>query len=197
LKLARISNKIYAHLNFYGLLINIRKSPAARGCMGYEVFLGLGSNQGLCSNNLKNAIAALTSHKGLKLVRVSKIYQTEPQEFKEQPWFYNQVVLIDVHEPWTPWKLLNLLADIEKQMGRIKRVSKGPRIIDLDILTFGDVIIHEQGLRIPHPLMKKRAFVLVPMLEIRPGFIFPDGESLIDAAGRLSCRVEGLKIYQS
>ena len=165
--------------------------------MGYEVFISLGSNQGLCINNLKNAIAALISPEGLKLVRASGIYQTEPQELKKQPWFYNQVILLDVRESWTPWKLLNLLMDIEQQMGRIKKGNKGPRIIDLDILTYGDMVLQDQGLIIPHPLMRKRAFVLVPMLDIQPEFVFPDGQGLTDALSRLSFRVEGLKIYQS
>lgn len=164
--------------------------------MGYEVFLSLGSNLGLCSNNLKNAIAAITKHEGLDLVLRSGIYKTEPQDITVQPWFYNQVVLFDVHEFWTPWSLLSLLLDIETRMGRTRTATKGPRIIDLDILTFGDMVINSDGLRIPHASMKKRAFVLVPMMDICPEYIFPDGESLKKTICGLSYKLEGKKIYQ-
>jgi len=164
--------------------------------LGCEVLLGLGSNLGLCRNNLQNAIASIFKHKGLRLVLQSGVYETQPQDIKDQPWFCNQVILLEVMEFWTPWSLLGLLTDIEKQMGRLKAEKKGPRIIDLDILAFGRMIIQEQSLQIPHVSMKKRAFVLVPMMEIYPDFIFPDGERLKTIIDKLEFKLEGNRIYQ-
>lgn len=164
--------------------------------MGYEALLGLGSNLGLCRNNLQNAIALIIKHKGLRLIRQSGVYETQPQDITDQPWFCNQVILLHAMDFWTPWSLLALLGDIEKQMGRLKSVKKGPRIIDLDILVFGRMVIQEQGLRIPHVSMKKRAFVLVPLMEIYPDFVFPDGERLKTIIDKLEFKVEGNRIYQ-
>ncbi len=165
--------------------------------MVYEVFLSLGSNLGLCSKNLQNAIAAITEHKGLRLVRQSGVYKTEPQELADQPWFYNQVILLDVQEFWTPGNLLALLKSIEIRMGRTRTTDKGPRTIDLDILTFGGLVIDLDGLKIPHASIKKRAFVIVPMLDICPeDYIFPCGESLKKLADRLDFRLEENRIHQ-
>jgi 2-amino-4-hydroxy-6-hydroxymethyldihydropteridine diphosphokinase len=158
--------------------------------------LGLGSNLGLCRNNLQNAIACILKHKGLRLIRQSGIYETQPQDITDQPWFCNQVILLHVMEFWTPWSLQVLLTDIEKQMGRSKKEQKGPRIIDLDILVFGRMVIQENGLQIPHVSMKKRAFVLVPMMEIYPEFVFPDGERLNATIDKLVFKLEGNRIYQ-
>lgn len=164
--------------------------------MGVEVFLGLGSNIGLCSNNLQNAIAAIIENKGIRLIRQSKVYETQPLEFPHQPWFHNQVILVDVFESLTPRRLLNLLKDIETRMGRTRSSSKGPRIIDLDILTYGNMVIAEQGLRIPHVSIKNRAFVLVPMMDICPDFVFPDGECLKKIIDKLEFKLEENRICQ-
>ncbi len=158
--------------------------------------MSLGSNLGLCRNNLQKAIAAITRHKGLRLVQKSRVYETEPQDIADQPWFCNQTILLDVREFWSPWSLLTLLKKIEDQMGRAGRTNKGPRIIDLDILTFGAVLIDRPGLRIPHPAMKNRAFVLVPMMEICPEYIFPDGKSLKMVIDKVEFKLEKNRIYQ-
>ena len=168
-----------------------------RDKMSHEVFLSLGSNLGLCSNNLQNAIAAITEHEGLKMVRGSGIYETQPQDIAGQPWFCNQVILLDVRKFWTPWSLLALLKDIEIRMGRTRTKCKGPRIIDLDILTYGNMIIDRDGLQIPHASMKKRAFVVVPMMDICPEYIFPNGESLRNVSDKLEFRLEQNRIYQN
>lgn len=164
--------------------------------MGSSVFIGLGSNIGLCSNNLENAIAAIAGHKGISIIQRSKVYETEPQEYPDQPWFCNQVILLDVLDCWSPSDLLKLLQGIENKMGRKRDAAKGPRLIDLDILAFGNQVIVQKALRIPHPAMKRRAFVLVPMMEICPDFIFPDGEKLRTVIGRIGYKVAGCRIYQ-
>lgn len=164
--------------------------------MGNKIFIGLGSNLGLCSNNLQNAIAAITGHRGLHLVQSSPVYQTEPQGFKNQPWFLNQVIHLKVDGFWTPWSLLTLLKGIEVKMGRQKRAGQGPRVIDLDILVFRDRVIDEADICIPHPSMKQRAFVLVPLMDICPDFVFPDGQCLKSILDNVNFTLEENRIYQ-
>ncbi len=164
--------------------------------MGEKVFVSLGSNLGLCNNNLQNAIKAISRQVNLKLLSQSSVYQTEPQEYKKQPWFTNQVILLEAGKWWTPWKLLNSLRKIETGMGRTREIRKGPRVIDLDILTYGDRIINHQNLHIPHAQMKQRAFVLVPLMEIDPDYIFPCGVSLKTVMDKVNFKLEGNRIYQ-
>lgn len=164
--------------------------------LGHDVYLSLGCNLGLCSNNLQKAIRSITESKGLRLIKSSAVYRTEPQDRRRQPWFFNQVVLLEVGKFWTPWSLLHHLRDIEKSMGRCRSTAKGPRLIDLDILIFGKLILNSNDIKIPHSSMKKRAFVLVPMKEIDPEYHFPEGESLQHVLEQLYYRVEGDRIYQ-
>lgn len=164
--------------------------------MGYEAFISLGSNLGLCSKNLQKAIAAISILTGLKILSESRIYYTEPQDMLDQPWFFNQVISVELEEHITPATLLEFLKDIEKKMGRLPGIIKGPRIIDLDILIFGDKVVSSQELTIPHPQMKNRAFILIPLQEISPCFIFPDGESIAEAVRKIDFRVENNRIYQ-
>lgn len=164
--------------------------------MGYEAFISLGSNMGLCSKNLQKAIAAMSTLAGLKILSKSGIYYTEPQDMLEQPWFINQVVCVGLEEQITPTMLLKFLKEIEQKMGRLPGILKGPRVIDLDILIFGNKVVRSQELIIPHPQMKKRAFVLIPLQEISPDFIFPDGESVAEAVKKIQFRVVKNRIYQ-
>lgn len=103
----------------------------------------------------------------------------------------------------TPHGLLDALLNIETRMGRSRARESGeggrfgPRIIDLDILLFGDLSLKDERLELPHPRVKKRAFVLVPLVEVAPDLILPDGESAAAALERLTYRLEGQYIYQS
>ena len=126
------------------------------------VYLSLGSNVGDRAGNLNAAIERLRALG--EVVAVSSFYETEPVEFTAQPWFLNCAVKLDTEK--TPEQLLAGLLDIEQQLGRRRGRDKGPRIIDLDILLFGDLIVKEQGLTIPHPAMHERRFVLEPLAEI-------------------------------
>ena len=130
--------------------------------MHEPVYLSLGSNVGDRAGNLNAAIDRLRSFG--EVAEVSSFYETEPVEFTAQPWFLNCAVRMDTEK--TPEQLLAGLLDIEQQLGRRRGRDKGPRIIDLDILFFGDLIIKEQGLTIPHPAMHERRFVLEPLAEI-------------------------------
>ena len=102
---------------------------------------------------------------------MSSIYETEPRELLDQPWFLNQVV--EAETTLFPRQLLARLLKIEQEMGRQRQIAKGPRIIDLDILLFGNVIVRGAGLDIPHPRMADRRFVLEPLAELAPAIRHP------------------------
>ena len=130
------------------------------------VYIALGSNLGDRVENLLLARERIVSPH-VRLTRASSIYETAPREVLDQPWFLNQVVAADT--TLFPRQLLARLLRIEQEMGRRRTMDKGPRVIDLDILLFGDVIIHAAGLEIPHPRMAERRFVLEPLAELAPG----------------------------
>ena len=134
------------------------------------VFLSLGSNVGDRENNLRAAIAALPEL-GVKIKKVSSIYETEPVDLLEQPWFLNCVV--EGETAVLPVALLRELRALEKRMGSKKLVASGPRLIDLDILVYGGQTIDSPELQGPHARMHLRRFVLAPLAEIAPGVKHP------------------------
>jgi len=129
------------------------------------VYLSLGSNVGGREGNLHKAIAAFPAA-GVRVKRVSSLYETQPVDYLQQAWFLNCVVQGETRLP--PLDLLSALRGIETAMGSKKEFPKGPRLIDLDILLYGDEIVDTQELQIPHPRMTQRRFVLVPLAEISP-----------------------------
>lgn len=137
--------------------------------MNSTVYLSLGSNIGDRAENLNAAIDRLRSVG--EIVQVSSFYETEPVEFAAQAWFLNCVIALDTEK--TPQELLASILDIEQQMGRRRAQKKGPRVIDIDILLFGNLIVDEPGLTIPHPAMHERRFVLEPLAEIAPDVRHP------------------------
>lgn len=134
------------------------------------IYLSLGSNIGDRALNVARAIEALPP-RGVRVVRQSSLYETEPVELRAQEWFLNCVA--EVETDLTPQELLHALLEIERSMGRLRITPKGPRIIDMDILFFGSAIVSQAGLEIPHPRMAERRFVLVPFAEIAPGAVHP------------------------
>ncbi|MDQ1408792.1 MAG: 2-amino-4-hydroxy-6-hydroxymethyldihydropteridine diphosphokinase [Acidobacteriaceae bacterium] len=134
------------------------------------VFLSLGSNVGDRENNLRAAIAAL-HEVGVKAKKVSSIYATEPVDLLEQRWFLNCVVEGETTAP--PAELLKALRELERRMGSKKLVARGPRLIDLDILVYGQQTIDSPELQVPHPRMHLRRFVLAPLAEIAPDLNHP------------------------
>jgi 2-amino-4-hydroxy-6-hydroxymethyldihydropteridine diphosphokinase len=142
-----------------------------------NVFLGLGSNMGDRKVNIKTASDLIEKNIG-KIAKRSHLYETQPWGQPEQEWFYNQVVMINT--TLDPRGLLEAVGYVERQMGRKRAEKWGPRVIDVDILFYGKRIIRDKGLEIPHPELHKRAFVLVPMMEIAPEYEHPTLHKQID-----------------
>jgi 2-amino-4-hydroxy-6-hydroxymethyldihydropteridine diphosphokinase len=137
---------------------------------GKLIYLSLGSNLGDRAANLERAIAALPEA-GVRVLRRSSLYETEPVDFLAQPWFLNCVV--EAETSLMPRQLLHALQAIERKFGRKKRIVRGPRVIDLDILFYGASVIRTQEIEVPHPRMHKRRFVLAPLAELAPGLRHP------------------------
>jgi 2-amino-4-hydroxy-6-hydroxymethyldihydropteridine diphosphokinase len=134
------------------------------------LYLSLGSNIGNRLENLRAASAALPDA-GVRVRLVSKIYETEPVDYLQQDWFLNCVV--EAETQLAPAELLQHLREIEADLGSAKAFAKGPRIIDVDILFYGDAVINSPELQVPHPRMPQRKFVLVPLAEIAPDMRHP------------------------
>jgi 2-amino-4-hydroxy-6-hydroxymethyldihydropteridine diphosphokinase len=128
------------------------------------VYLSLGSNLGDRAANLRTAIKELQEIG--EVVAVSSFYETEPMEVADQPWFLNCAVALKTK--LMPRQFLTRMLKIERDMGRRRVRPKGPRTIDIDILLFGDSIVHTPQLDVPHPAMHQRRFVLQPLAEIAP-----------------------------
>jgi 2-amino-4-hydroxy-6-hydroxymethyldihydropteridine diphosphokinase len=133
-------------------------------------FLSLGSNLGDRGKNITDALALLQKQ-GVEILKISSLYETQPVDFPSQPWFYNQ--LVEIKTKAQPEAFLELVRKIEQKMGRKRRLKKGPRIIDIDIVLAEDYVIHKKELEIPHPRMEKRNFVLLPFVEISPETVHP------------------------
>ncbi|HEX5732373.1 MAG TPA: 2-amino-4-hydroxy-6-hydroxymethyldihydropteridine diphosphokinase [Blastocatellia bacterium] len=137
-----------------------------------RIYLGLGSNLGEREANLKEA-ARLIGKLGLTIIGASSIYETEPVGYADQPWFLNQVVEVASARAIAPAELLESLLRIEREMGRRPSVPDGPRLIDIDLLLYGDMVLSQAGIILPHPRMHLRRFVLQPMAEIAPDVEHP------------------------
>ena len=142
------------------------------------VHLALGSNLGDRAANLTHARALLSEF--VSDIRCSSIYETPPWGVTDQPPFLNQVVTGTTS--LAPLSLLNRLKAIERDMGRKKTARYGPRIIDLDILLYGERVINYRRLQVPHPRMHERAFVLVPLAELSPRLVIPGSSLMVEDA---------------
>jgi len=146
--------------------------------------------------NLAAALRRLAELPDMELAGASPVYVTEPQELKDQPWFHNQVVRLRAGPSWTPERLLVALKGLEADLGRTAGVRFGPRVIDLDLLLFGRAVLDTPALTLPHPRLRRRAFVLVPLRDVAPGLIFPDGGTLEQALADVAFALEGRTIRQ-
>ena len=134
-----------------------------------HIYLALGSNMGDRLANLEKARQALAPQ--VRIIMASAIYETTPWGYIEQEDFLNQV--LEAETELLPLELLNWLKDIEERLGRKKGFRNGPRMIDVDILFYGELILEMEQLQIPHARLHERAFVLVPLADIAPQFVHP------------------------
>lgn len=135
-----------------------------------KVFIAFGSNIGDRYETVYKAFKLLEENQ-MKIVKKSKIYETEPYGYKEQPPFINGVILVETHLSCR--EVLERLLSIEKQLGRERIIRWGPRTIDLDIIFYNNEVYNEEDLKVPHPDMQNREFVLKPLCDIDPDFIHP------------------------
>jgi len=150
-----------------------------------RVFLELGSNLGDRAQMLARG-RALLEEPDLRIVGVSRVYESPPWGMADQPWFLNQVVQIRTGLP--PRALLSRCLDIEAQLGRVRTVRWGPRTIDIDILLYDGLEMNTPDLIIPHPRLRQRAFALIPLEELAPGLVLPDGTAVESALAALPDR---------
>jgi 2-amino-4-hydroxy-6-hydroxymethyldihydropteridine diphosphokinase len=152
-----------------------------------KTFVGLGSNLGERESQIRLALDDLARLPSTRVVRASSLYDTEPIGEVDQPNFLNAVVQLDTE--LTARRLLWNLQLIERRLGRVRNRRWGPRTIDLDLLLYGELRIEEPDLRVPHPELTRRAFVLVPLVELDPMLVHPEsGETLLEHLARLKTR---------
>jgi len=143
-------------------------------------YLGLGSNLGAKAHNLAAALSLLARDPGLTLRRVSSVYLTQPVGLTDQPDFLNLVSCFETTLP--PEALLEVVLSVEERLGRVRTTRWGPRTVDVDILLIDTLQISRPELTVPHPRMRERQFVLVPLAEIAPDVELPDGVPIRDLA---------------
>ncbi|MBI5710104.1 MAG: 2-amino-4-hydroxy-6-hydroxymethyldihydropteridine diphosphokinase [Candidatus Eisenbacteria bacterium] len=152
-----------------------------------RAFVGLGSNLGEREAMIRLALDDLARLPETRLVRASSLYDTEPLGDIEQPNFLNAVAQLETG--LDPRQLLWNLLLVEKRLGRVRTRRWGPRVIDLDLLLYGGEVIEEPDLRVPHPELTRRSFVLVPLVELDPLLVHPEtGETLLAHLSRLNTR---------
>jgi 2-amino-4-hydroxy-6-hydroxymethyldihydropteridine diphosphokinase len=137
--------------------------------MTHIIYISLGSNLGDRPTNLRNAIINISPN--VKVVTQSSVYETEPWGYSDQPSFLNQI--IKANTDLAPFDLLAFIKEIEVSMGRQETFRFGPRLIDLDILFYDDLVLGTPKLSIPHPRIIERSFVLIPLAEIAPDLYHP------------------------
>ncbi|WP_165077173.1 MULTISPECIES: 2-amino-4-hydroxy-6-hydroxymethyldihydropteridine diphosphokinase [unclassified Desulfovibrio] len=160
-------------------------------------YISLGSNCADAARMLACAARRVGRLAGVEVQAASPVYSTEPQEDANQPWFLNQVLKLGLVASWRAPALVTALLDIETAMGRVRDPARrfGPRVIDLDLLLFGEERCAAADCTVPHPRLLRRAFVLVPLLDVAPG-ISLDGVPLSGALQELDFRLCGNKIFQ-
>jgi len=148
-----------------------------------RAYVGLGSNLGEREATLSEALARLGALEGIDVVAVSSFRETDPVGVLDQPQFANAAAALETS--LTPRELLDSLLEVERSLGRDRSREErwGPRTIDLDLLLYGNEVVDEPGLEVPHPRLAERPFVLEPLLELDPELRLPDGRALRDLHG--------------
>ncbi len=158
---------------------------SAAGTEWVTAYLGLGANLGDKQETIQQALLELDALPTIKVVAVSSLHQTVPVGITDQPDFLNGAAAIQT--TLTPQELLAQVLQMEQRLGRVRTVRWGPRTIDIDILAFGDEIVSQPHLTIPHPRLEERAFALLPLAEIAPDLRLPgESETLQKKAARIA-----------
>ena len=164
-----------------------------------RAYVSLGSNCESAAAMLEAALAALAALPDMRMGAASPVYRTEPQEYADQPWFHNQVVELLPGASWQPCCLVEALLGIEARLGRVRSADPdlryGPRVIDADLLLFGQLRSADPHCIVPHPRLTGRAFALRPLLDVAPQLVV-EGLPVSQWLERLNCRVEGDRIFQ-
>lgn len=145
-----------------------------------RAYVGLGANLGEREATIRRALDLLAAEPGVEVAAVSALRETDPVGYADQPRFLNGAAALETTLPAR--ELLGLLLSVERALGRDRsgEARFGPRTIDLDLLLFGDTVIDEPGLTVPHPRLAERTFVLEPLDELDPGLVLPDGRRVQD-----------------
>jgi len=151
-----------------------------------RAYVGLGSNLGDRKATLEAALRRLDESGRVRVVKRSSIYETEPIGYAEQPWFYN--LAVEIETELDPEELLTFTKQVEQELNRTREIHWGPRTIDIDILLYDDVVATGNRLRLPHPEMVRRRFVLEPLVEIAPELTLPDGRPIADLLPRVAAQ---------
>lgn len=144
----------------------------------HEAYLSLGSNLGDKAENLSRAREEL-AHRGIQILQASSLYQTEPVDYKDQDWFLNQVLQVSTF--LEPEPLLDGCLQVETDLGRVRQVLRGPRLIDIDLLLYNHLSLNLPNLQIPHPRLHLRRFVLEPLAAIAPDVVHPILQKTVSA----------------
>jgi 2-amino-4-hydroxy-6-hydroxymethyldihydropteridine diphosphokinase len=160
--------------------------------MNHIVYIALGTNLGDREENLKSARSALQPT--IQISKVSSIYETAPWGVLDQPDFLNQVLIGQTK--LEPIDLLSFLKELEEKLGRVPGIRFGPRLIDMDILFYDELVLENEKLVIPHPRIEERAFVLIPLVELSPELIHPKSGKLIQSLAD-DIQASGVKRYKS
>jgi 2-amino-4-hydroxy-6-hydroxymethyldihydropteridine diphosphokinase len=145
--------------------------------MPRTAYLALGTNLGDREGYLREAVARLGAAPGVNFRRASRVYETEPVGPQDQPQYLNMVVEVEVAEGVTARGLLEAAKRIEAELGRQHRERWGPREIDIDVLLVGDERVKEGDFEVPHPRLWERAFVVVPLADVAPELVSPEGDT--------------------
>ncbi len=148
-----------------------------------RAYVGLGANLGPREVTLLRAVDLLAAVEGVEVVAVSQLRETEPVGVVDQPVFLNGAVALDT--TLTARGLLDSLLAVERELGRVREERWGPRTVDLDLLVFGDEVVDEPGLRVPHPRLGERRFALEPLVELDPELVVPGLGRVSDALDHL------------
>lgn len=160
--------------------------------MAVNAFIGIGSNMGSKERNICRALELLAADGRLRVVGVAPLYRTDPVGYLDQDWFLNTVA--EYKTDLSPRELLELLMRTEDEMGRVRSVRWGPRVIDLDILLYGEQRVELPDLTIPHPRLEERAFVVTPLADLHPDMLLSCGKRAAVLAAELS-RVQRVERY--